>query len=60
MVEFDGTVEVVRPDGPVPFPDLFQGRDELVIYPPVRTELGFPIAGSDHSGVETPGPLSYS
>ena len=24
MVEFDGTVEVVGPDGPVPFLDLFQ------------------------------------
>src|SRR5262249_55522997 len=29
---FDGTVEVVGPDGPVPFLDLFQGRDELIIY----------------------------
>lgn len=28
MVEFDGTVEVTDPDGPVPFLDLFQGRDE--------------------------------
>ena len=32
MVEFDGTVEVTGPDGPVPFLDLFQGRDELVVY----------------------------
>jgi predicted dithiol-disulfide oxidoreductase (DUF899 family) len=32
MVEVDGTVEVVGPDGPVPFLDLFQGRDELVVY----------------------------
>ena len=32
MVELDGTVEVVGPDGPVPFLDLFQGRDELVVY----------------------------
>ena len=32
MVEFDGTAEVVGADGPVPFLDLFQGRDELVIY----------------------------
>ncbi len=32
MVEFDGTVEVVGPDGPVPFLDLFDGRDELVVY----------------------------
>ncbi len=32
MVEFDGTVEVVGPDGPVPFLDLFQVREELVVY----------------------------
>ncbi|KQY46393.1 DUF899 family protein [Cellulomonas sp. Root137] len=32
MVELDGTAEVVGPDGPVPFVDLFQGRDELVVY----------------------------
>jgi hypothetical protein len=32
MVELDGTVEVVGPDGPVPLLDLFQGRDELVVY----------------------------
>jgi predicted dithiol-disulfide oxidoreductase (DUF899 family) len=32
MVEIDGTVEVVGPDGPVPFTDLFEGRDELVVY----------------------------
>lgn len=32
MVEFDGTVKVVGPDGPVPFLSLFQGRDELVTY----------------------------
>ncbi|WP_018637316.1 DUF899 family protein [Parafrankia elaeagni] len=32
MVEFDGTVQVVGADGPVPFLDLFQGRDELVVY----------------------------
>ncbi|PZF82285.1 DUF899 family protein [Jiangella anatolica] len=32
MVEFDGATEVVGPDGPVPFLDLFQGRDELVVY----------------------------
>jgi len=30
--KFDGTVEVVGPDGPVPILDLFQGRDELVVY----------------------------
>jgi predicted dithiol-disulfide oxidoreductase (DUF899 family) len=32
MVEFDGTVEVVGADGAVPFLDLFQGRDELIVY----------------------------
>ena len=32
MVELDGTVEVVGPDGPVHFLDLFQGRDQLVVY----------------------------
>jgi len=32
MVEFDGTVRVTGADGPVPFLDLFQGRDELLVY----------------------------
>lgn len=32
MVELGGTVEVVGADGSVPFLDLFQGRDELVVY----------------------------
>src|SRR5215218_10477204 len=32
MVEVDGTVEVVGAGGPVRFLDLFQGRDELVVY----------------------------
>jgi predicted dithiol-disulfide oxidoreductase (DUF899 family) len=32
MVEIDATVQVVGPDGPVPFLDLFQGRDELLVY----------------------------
>jgi predicted dithiol-disulfide oxidoreductase (DUF899 family) len=32
MVEFDPAVEVTGADGPVPFLDLFQGRDELVVY----------------------------
>ncbi|MFC5182315.1 DUF899 family protein [Actinomadura harenae] len=32
MVEFDGTVEVVGPDGPVPFLELFQERNELIVY----------------------------
>lgn len=32
MVEFDGTAPVVGADGPVPFLDLFGGREELVVY----------------------------
>src|SRR5437763_16858071 len=32
MVEFDPTVEVVGPEGPVPFLDLCQGRAELLVY----------------------------
>ena len=32
MAEFDPMVEVAGPGGPVPFLDLFQGRDELVVY----------------------------
>ncbi|MEU5634457.1 DUF899 family protein [Streptomyces rishiriensis] len=32
MAELDGTAEVVGPDGPVPFLDLFEDRDELVVY----------------------------
>lgn len=32
MARIDGTAQVVGPDGPVPFADLFEGRDELVIY----------------------------
>lgn len=32
MVEFDGKAEVVGAEGAVPFLDLFQGRDELVVY----------------------------
>ncbi|MFZ0216209.1 MAG: DUF899 family protein, partial [Candidatus Dormiibacterota bacterium] len=32
MVELDGAVEVTGVDGPVPFVDLFGGRDELVVY----------------------------
>lgn len=31
-VECDGTAEVTGPEGPVPFLDLFQGREELVVY----------------------------
>jgi len=32
MLEFDGTVAVTGPQGPVPFLNLFQGREELVVY----------------------------
>jgi predicted dithiol-disulfide oxidoreductase (DUF899 family) len=32
MVEFDPNVSVIGPDGPVPFLDLFEGRDELLVY----------------------------
>jgi len=32
MVEVDGQARVVGKDGPVPFVDLFQGRDELLVY----------------------------
>ena len=32
MVEIDGDGRGHRRDGPVPFVDLFQGRDELVVY----------------------------
>ena len=32
MVEVDGAAEVVGPDGAVPVGDVFQGRDELVVY----------------------------
>ncbi|WP_317452684.1 DUF899 family protein [Streptomyces sp. CBMA29] len=32
MVEFDGSVEVTGAEGPVPFRDLFQGRNELLVY----------------------------
>jgi predicted dithiol-disulfide oxidoreductase (DUF899 family) len=32
MVAFNGAVDVVGPAGPIPFLDLFQSRDELVVY----------------------------
>jgi predicted dithiol-disulfide oxidoreductase (DUF899 family) len=32
MVEVDGKAEVVGANGPVPFLELFEGRDELVVY----------------------------
>ena len=44
MVELDGAVEVTGADGPVPFVDLFQGRDELVVYQPMWYD------GAPHQG----------
>lgn len=44
MVEIDGGVEVVGADGPVPFAELFQGRDELVTYHHMWHD-GAPIQG---------------
>ena len=32
MVEVDGALEVVGSDGPVPLVELFEGRDELIVY----------------------------
>lgn len=32
MVEVDATSPVLGPDGPVPFLDVFDGRDELLVY----------------------------
>ncbi|HEX7352791.1 DUF899 family protein [Brachybacterium sp.] len=32
MVEIDGSATVTGPDGPVPFVELFEGRDRLVVY----------------------------
>lgn len=32
MLEVDAAAEVVGPDGPVPFLDLFEGREELIVY----------------------------
>ena len=32
MIEIDASVEVTGADGGVPFLDLFEGRDELVVY----------------------------
>jgi predicted dithiol-disulfide oxidoreductase (DUF899 family) len=44
MLEIDGTVEIIGPDGPVPFIDLFQGRDVLVAHKHMFHE-GMPIEG---------------
>src|SRR5438132_2063421 len=40
MVELDGAAEVTGVDGPVPFLDLFQGRDELVVYKHITSTCG--------------------
>ncbi|BCB87792.1 hypothetical protein Psuf_051050 [Phytohabitans suffuscus] len=54
MVEVDGAVEVVGPDGPVPFLDLFQGRDELVVYKHMWYD-GAPHQGSARAAPTRPG-----
>ena len=54
MVEIDGTVEVVGPDGQVPFLDLFQGRDELVVYQHMWYD-GAPHRGSARAAPPRPG-----
>jgi hypothetical protein len=53
-MELDGTVEVVGPDGPVPFLDLFQGRDELVVYKHMRYD-GAAHQGSARAAPRRPG-----
>ena len=54
MVSFDGTVEVVGAGGPVPFLDLFQGRDELVVYKHMWYD-GAPAQGSARAAPPRPG-----
>ncbi|MDT8912509.1 DUF899 family protein [Amycolatopsis sp. PS_44_ISF1] len=44
MVELDGTVEVTGSEGPVPFLELFQGREELITYQHMWHE-GAPLQG---------------
>src|ERR1700709_2035045 len=44
MVEIDGTVEVVGPDGPVPFLDVFEARARPGATPPFGT-MGPPPRG---------------
>ncbi|MEV6300181.1 DUF899 family protein [Actinoplanes sp. NPDC051861] len=44
MVEFDAGAKVVGPDGPVPFLELFEGRDELLVYKHMWTD------GAPHQG----------
>ena len=54
MVEVDGAVEVTGVDGPVPFVDLFQGRDELVVYKHMWYD-GARIRGSARAAPPRPG-----
>lgn len=44
MTEVDGAARVVGADGPVPFADLFAGRDELVVYQHMWHD-GLPVEG---------------
>jgi Bacterial protein of unknown function (DUF899) len=44
MMEIDATVEVTGTDGPVPFIDLFQGRDVLLVHKHMWHD-GIPIEG---------------
>jgi predicted dithiol-disulfide oxidoreductase (DUF899 family) len=54
MVEFDPTVSVVGADGPVPFLDLFQGREELVVYKHMWHD-GAPHQGQCEAAPRRPG-----
>ena len=47
MVELDGAVEVTGVDGPVPFVELFQGRDELVATLKEVDEWDRPVCAGD-------------
>ncbi len=53
MVELDGAVEVTGADGPVPFLDLFQGRNELVVYQHMSRRRAAPraVRGLYHNGL---------
>src|SRR3989442_8460520 len=51
MVELDGAVEVTGVDGPVRFVDLFQGRDELVVYKHMWYDGPGAVRGLHHHGL---------
>ena len=53
-VEFNGAVEVTGVDGPVPFVDLFQGHDELVVYKHTWSD-GAPFQEQCEGCTTTPG-----